>query len=255
MTNTYTIIIALVAILIIAAVIASAFQQRNEQRATKIREEISKHRSILEQTEIAVSAAQKMPLSKRLVSILRQRSLYALEGIYEQNPTKELKKQMDELKGIIGGIDIDAPAPDQSKFVLPNNDKIIVKYIQALKKFRSLLKSEHKKKNISAEVFKAEDQSIEELQLRVTMEALKRRAQEAINHGMRGSAKPPIDKALSALSKLSRQTEYSTKMEKEFKTMLSTMDSQMEAKKANHLAENNSDNRVTDDLFEKKQKW
>jgi len=60
MTNTYTIIIALVAILIIAAVIASAFQQRNEQRATKIREEISKHRSILEQTEIAVT--KKIPL-------------------------------------------------------------------------------------------------------------------------------------------------------------------------------------------------
>lgn len=256
MNQTYIIIIVLIAALIVAGIAASAVQQHNERKATSKREEINRLRAILDETEIAVGAAQKMKLSKRLISILRKRSLSALIEIYEQNPSNDLKGKVSELQKSIREIKIDEPAPDQSAFELPKSDKVIIKYIQAIKKLRVILRSEYKKGNISIEEFKVEEEALERLQLRVNIETLHKRAADAVTNGMQGSARQYLEKALSALAKQKQTSAYIDAKRQEITAMLDGLESTLKDKNVqNILDEKAKEKEEIDTLFAPKKKW
>lgn len=256
MNQTYIIIIVLFAALIIAGIAASAVQQHNERKASKKREEINKQRSILDETEMAVGAAQKMKLSKRLIAILRKRSLAALIEIYEQNPSKDLKSKVDELQKSIREISTDEPTPDQSSFELPSSDKVIIKYIQAIKKLRMILRSEIKLGNITKEQFNQEDGDLESLQLRVNIETLSTRANNAIGNGMHGSARQYIEKALIALSKQKTITPYIDAKKQALTSMLEGLQTTLKDKNVqNILNDKEKENEDIDTLFAPKKKW
>lgn len=256
MNQTYTIIIILIAALIIAGIAASAVQQHNERKATKKREEITKHRTILDETETAVGAAQQMPLSKRLIAILRKRSLAALIQIYEQSPSTDLRAKVEELQKSIREINVDEPVPDQSSFQLPQSDKIIIKYIQAIKKLRVILRSEYKKENIPSDVFQVEEEALERLQLRVNIETLHKRALDAQHHNMQGSARQYLEKALMAISKQKISNEYTTAKKRELSDMLNNLENSLKDKnEQNIIADKANEKEDIDTLFAPKKKW
>lgn len=256
MNQTYTIIIILIAALIVAGIAASAVQQHNERKASKKREEINKYRSILDETENAVSAAQRMPLSKRLIAILRKRSLAALIEIYEQNPSPDLKVKVEELQKFIREINIEEVAPDQASFQLPKTDKVIIKYIQAIKKLRIILRTEFKKGNLTIEVFKVEEAALERLQLRVNIETLQKRATDAVIHNLQGSARQYIEKALIALAKQKTPNDYIGSKTRELTDMLNNLESTLKDKNVqNILADKAKEKEDIDTLFAPKKKW
>lgn len=256
MNQTYTIIIILIAALIVAGIAASAVQQHNERKAAKKREDIGKQRTILDDTEVAVSAAQQMPLSKRLIVILRKRTLTALIEIYEKNPSPDLKSKVEELQKSIREINADEPVPDQASFQLPKSDKVIIKYIQAIKKLRIILRSEYKQGNIAGDVFQVEDQALEKLQLRVNIETLHKRAVDAVSHNMQGSARQYLEKALIALGKSKTPNEYSAAKTIELQDMLDNLESSLKDKNVqNILADKAKEKEDIDTLFAPKKKW
>jgi hypothetical protein len=256
MNQTYTIIIVLIAALIIAGIAASAVQQHNERKAAKKRDEINKQRTILDDTETAVSAALQMPLSKRLIAILRKRSLAALIEIYEQNPSADLRSKVEGLQKSIREINIDEPVPNQNSFQLPKSDKIIIKYIQAIKKLRIILRSEFKKGNLPIEIFTIEDQALESLQLRVNIDTLHKRVNDAITHGLQGSARQYLEKALIALGKQSVQTDYVVSKTRYFSDMRDNLENTLKDKNVqNILADKAKEKEDIDELFAPKKKW
>jgi hypothetical protein len=256
MNQTYSIIIILIAALIVAGIAASAVQQHNERKAAKKREEINRHRTILDETEMAVSAAQHMPVSKLLISILRKRTLGALIEIYEQNPSADLKAKVNELQKVIREIDVNEPVPDQSNFKLPKSDKVIIKYIQAIKKLRMILRSERKKETITKEIFLREDKTLECLQLRVNIDTLLKRANDAVANSMQGSARQYLEKAIGALAKQTPQTEYTTSRAAELMEMLNGLESTLKDRNVqNIMAAKAKDKEDIDELFAPKKKW
>ncbi|MFC4699196.1 hypothetical protein ACFO4O_03375 [Glaciecola siphonariae] len=256
MNQTYIIIIILIAALIVAGIAASAVQQHNERKASKKREEIGKHRTILDDTEMAVSAALRMPLSKRLIMILRKRTLGALIEIYEQNPSPDLKNKVEELQKSIREINVDEPTPDQNTFQLPESDKVIIKYIQAIKKLRIIVRSEYKKGAISLDWFQAEDQALEKLQLRINIETLHKRANDAVTHNMQGSARQYLEKALAAIAKQKTQSDYTVSKTRELQDMLNNLESNVKDRNVqNILADKAKEKEDIDTLFAPKKKW
>jgi hypothetical protein len=256
MNQTYSIIIILIAALIVAGIAASAVQQHNERKAAKKREEINKHRSILDETEMAVSAAQHMPVSKLLISVLRKRTLGALISIYEQNPSADLKSKVNELQKVIRDIDINETPPDQSAFKLPKSDKVIIKYIRAIKNLRMILRNELKKESITKDIFLREDKALERLQLRVNIDTLLKRANDAVAANMQGSARQYLEKALGALAKQAPQDEFTTRRTAELTEMLNGLESTLKDRNVqNILASKARDKEDIDDLFAPKKKW
>jgi hypothetical protein len=246
----------LIAILIIAGISASAVQQHKERKESQKRDEVNRQRAIIDETENALTAAAQMPVSKQLIAIVLRRIHNALKASLEQSPNPDLKQRLSDTTTNLKAIDVSEPAPDQNSFQLPTNDKVIIKYIQAVKRLRVILRSEHGKGNITPKVFSIEDKNLERLQLRVNVETLNKRANDAIGGKQQGSARQYIEKAVNALKAHKPQDEYTTKRISDFETTLNGLENAM---KQNNLAQiaidKAKESEEIDQLFGPKKKW
>jgi hypothetical protein len=253
---TYTIIIILIAFLIVGGIAATAVQQHNERKEQEKREEIGRQKTIFEETEESIVAADQMPLSQFLIAVLRKRSLNCLKAMYEHNPTPDIKSKMEGTKKLIKSFDPNGPVADQDSFQLPSSDKVIIKYIQAIKKLRMIIRSEHAKGNLSPKMFAQEDKALESLQLRVNVETLSKRATDAINNKMQGSARQYIEKAIAALSKHKPQSDYCVQRKQELETILNGLESSVKDNNLQQLlAEKQKESAEIESLFAPKKKW
>jgi type II secretory pathway pseudopilin PulG len=252
----FTIVILLIAIVIVAGISASAVQQHKERKEAAKREEVSRQRAIIDETENALTAAGQMPVSQQLIAIILRRIQNSLKQSLQQSPNPDLKQRLNDTSVLLKNVDLAEPTPDQSTFKLPANDKVIIKYIQAVKKLRVILRSEHGKGNITPKVFAAEDKSLERLQLRVNIETLHKRAADAITGNMQGSARQYIEKAVAALKAHKPQDEYTTTRISEFEGMLNSLETAMkESNLAAIAVEKEKESEDIDQLFGPKKKW
>jgi uncharacterized Zn finger protein (UPF0148 family) len=253
---TYTIIIILVAFLIVCGIAGTAIQQNNERKANAKREEVNRQRSIYEETEESIVAALQMPVSQLLIGVLRTRSLNCLKAINEYSPSLDLYNKIEDIKKTIAGINTTEAAPDQNTFILPKTDKVIIKYIQAVKKLRGILRSEHSKGNIPSAFFVQEETALANLQLRVNIETLMKRATDAVENKMQGSARQYIEKAITALGNYKTQTEYTIERTADFEAMRDGLEMNVKDNNLKQiLEEKEKENKEIDSLFAPKKKW
>jgi hypothetical protein len=253
---TYTIIIILIAFLIICGIAATAVQQFNERKANDKREEISRQRMIYDETEESIVAALQMPVSQLLIATMRKRSITALKAIYLHSPNDELKNKIDDITKAINAINVAQAAPNQDSFTLPKTDKVIIKYIQAVKKLRIILRSEHAKHNITYTLFVQEEKALSCLQLRVNVETLMKRASDAVTNKMQGSARQYIAKAITALGNHKPQSDYTNERKTELEGMLKNLEMNVKDNNLKQLiAQQEKDSKEIDSLFEPKKKW
>lgn len=252
----YTIVILLIAIVIIAGISASAVQQHRDLKEAAKREEVSRQRAIIDETENALTAAEQMPVSQQLIAIIIRRLQNAFKHILEHGPNADIKQRLSDSSAKLKHIDSTEPAPDHSTFQLPENDKVIIKYIQAVKKLRIILRSEQGKGNISPKVFSIEDKGLERLQLRVNVETLNKRATDAINGNMQGSARQYIEKAVNALKAHKPQDDYTIGRVADFEQTLNELASAMKQSNLATIAEEKAkESDDIDQLFGPKKKW
>jgi hypothetical protein len=253
---TYTIIIILITFLIVCGIAATAIQQFNEKKATEKRDEVSRQRTIYDETEESIVAALQMPVSKLLIVVLRKRSLNCLKAMYEYSPNPEIKTKIESIRKIIESTDIKEPAPDQNTFTLPKTDKVIIKYIQAVKKLRSLLRSEHTKGNIPPQIFVQEESALASLQMRVNVETLMKRASDAVANNMQGSARQYIEKGITALSNHKPQTDYTRARKQDLETMKNGLEMNVKDNNLKQImADKEKESKEIESLFAPKKKW
>ncbi len=253
---TYPIIIILIAFLIVCGIAATAMQQHNERKESKKREEISRQRTIYDETEESIVAALQMPVSQTLIAIMRKRSLACLKAMSEHSTTPEIKAKIQEITKTIKLIDLSSEPPDHSSFILPKADKVIIKYIQAVKKLRVILRAEHTKGNVPSALFTREERSLANLQLRVNVETLHKRAQDGIDKKMQGSARQYIEKAITALNNHKPQNDYTKARKSELETMLNGLEMNVKDNNLKQLmAEKEKESKEIESLFAPKKKW
>ncbi|MBU2976924.1 hypothetical protein [Alteromonas sp. C1M14] len=252
----FTIIIILIVVLIVAAIIINAWQQHRAKQEADRRIEISKHRTIIDDTEKVIMASVNMPISERLMGILQSRVLAALKGLNELGAGNATIKQriIDAEKNILSA-ESAGPA-SLNDFSLPDNDKLIIQYIQAVKKLRVLLRSEHSKGKISSKVFAEEDKLLERLQLKVNVETLVKRGRSAMQSDMLGSARQYFEKAITALDNQTQPDEYIVSRSKTLKEWLKTIQDDLKQSNAEDRARKQEEERdELDELFAPKKKW
>jgi hypothetical protein len=256
----YTVVILLIIIVIIAGISASAVQQHKERKQSQKREEVSRQRAIINETDIALTAAQKMPVSQQLIAIISRRIHNSLKKSLRQSPNPELKQRLSDTTNSIKNIDIWEQAPDHNTFKLPDNDKAMSKYIQAVKRLRVILRSEHSKGNITFKIFSTEDKNLERLQLRVNVETLNKRAGDAVRGNMQGSARQYLEKAVNALRTHKPQDDYTNTRTVELEAMLIALKEAMKQSNLEQIAvekdkQKEKDSEDIDQLFGPKKKW
>ena len=250
----YVIIIILIVLLLITAIFINAVQQHRAKIEAERRAEMAKQRAIIDETENVIIACASMPVSARLMKILDERVLSALKVMNEHSSTPDIKQRIsDAQQKSLAPINNDA---NMNEFILPDNDKMIIQYIQAVKKLRAILRSEHSKGRVASNVFMEEEKHLERLQIKVNVETLIKRGRAAQNTGMLGSARQYYEKAQTALENQSQLDDYATSRLTSLKEWLSEIQSNLKNANAQDRAKKKAEERdEIDELFAPKKKW
>lgn len=251
----YAIIIILIVALLIAAIFINAVQQHRQKQEAERRTELAKQRSVVDETESVIAATVNMPVSSRLIGVLHNRALNALRVMNEYAGTSELKNRINNTEqAAAAALSDNSSAP--SEFTLPDNDKMIIQYIQAVKKLRIILRSEHSKGQIDSKVFLDEDKQLERLQVKVNVETLIKRGRAALQTNMLGSARQYFEKAKIALENQNTQDDYSSTKLAQLNEWLNEIQSNLKNVNAQDRAKKQEEERdELDELFAPKKKW
>ena len=252
----FTIIIILIAVLLIAAVGINAYQQHRARQELEKRNELSKYRNLIDETENVISACANMPVSSRLVQILNDRVLTGLKGMAELGAANsDIKNRIaDAEQQKNASMSLDNTLTNE--FSLPDHDKLIIQYIQAVKKLRILLRSELSKGRLDNRTFAEEDKNLERLQLKVNVETLIKRGKSAMQSGMLGSARQYFEKAIKALENQSQPDEYAIARLANLKEWLAGIQDDLKNANAEDRARRKEAERdELDELFAPKKKW
>ncbi|XOV77845.1 MAG: hypothetical protein ACFHVJ_12920 [Aestuariibacter sp.] len=253
----FTIVIVLVVLLLILAIVINGYQQHREKLEAEKRTEMTKQKSIIDETEDVIMASANLPTSPKLFEVMQRRVVNALKVIYDLDPKatgvkQRLKDAEAQLKQLCNAAD----SGEQGNISLPDNDKQIIVFIQCLKKQRAILRAEHGKGKVDTQSFSKEDKRIDQLQLRVNVETLERRAKAALSGGMVGSARQYLEKAIAALSATPINDEYVATAKARLDEKLYNIQENLSKANADDAAKRAEEERdELDELFAPKKKW
>ncbi len=253
----FSIVIGLVILLVILAVLVNAIQQRKEKEESQKRSDLNKQKTIIEETEDLLMSAGSIPISKQLILIMHQRIAEALKSMSQLSPdSKDVKQRLADANNRVTSFDVNENIPGEESFSIPDDDKAVITIIKALKKLRTLLRSEHTKGKVDTHLFMNEDKRLERFQLRINVESLMKRGKAAHNSNMLGSARQYYEKALATVKAQITIDDYVKKITQEIETTLKkiTEDLQVvnQTDRQKKAAENADD---LDVLFQQKKKW
>ncbi|MBU3022935.1 hypothetical protein [Aestuariibacter sp. A3R04] len=252
----FTIIIILIVLLVVMAIVINGWQQHRAKQEAERRTELAKFRAIVDETENVIMACANMPVSPRLMQILHTRVLGALKAQAELGAgSADIKQRIADAENSHSNAAAADPNP-QGEFSLPDNDKLIIQYIQGVKKLRVLLRSEHSKGKIDARTFAEEDKNLERLQLKVNVETLVKRGRSALQSNMLGSARQYFEKAITALDNQTQPDDYILSRASTLKEWLKTIQDDLKNANAEDRARRQEEERdELDELFAPKKKW
>ncbi|HCB18008.1 MAG TPA: hypothetical protein DEP76_13280 [Alteromonas sp.] len=252
---TFIIIIVLIVVLVVLAIVVNAYQQYKAKIDAERRAEVAKQRTIIDETENVLMATSQMPISQGLIKILLNRIQRALQVTHELNPSSpDIKQHLEDISARIKSIDIE---PDNAnQFALPETDKMIIQYIQAVKKLRVMLRSERSKGKVDGSTYLEQDKILERLQLKVNVETLIRRGGGAQQTNMLGSARQYYEKAIAALEAQTQPDEFVQSRLEWLNQQLKDIQENLKNVNAQDRAKRREEERdELDELFAPKKKW
>ena len=250
-------IIVLIVSLVVIAIIVSAVQQHKNKVDTEKRTEIAKQKTVIDDTESAILAAQNIPITQRLLFILHRRIFNALKNMQQLNPAMvDIHQRIKATDGLLKSLKVDQAPPPEDAFRLPSDDKQVIQFIKGIKVIRSLLRSEHRKSRVDGKVFIFEDKLLERMQLRANVDTLIRRGEASVASKQLGSARQSMEKAIAALASQANPDDYiiSRKAQLE-EQLLNIQDTLRNANTEDVLKKKESERDEMEELFGDKKKW
>ncbi|QOL25159.1 hypothetical protein LP316_12745 [Thalassotalea sp. LPB0316] len=253
------IIIGLIFILIIIVVVVNAIQQQKQKQEQEKRAKLAKQKAIIDENEELIVNLSNIPASPNLALILHRRSLTAAKEMKNLSPeSKATSARVDELEARLNAAKDAAQSAGSrdEQFLLPDNEKQIIALLQLIKKLRVVLKSELNKGMVDPQIFSMEDKRLDSMQLKINIESLVKRGNQAYNNEMVGSARQYYEKALQTLNDHPVQSEYASQKQAEITEKLSEISSQLKSANAEDRKKRaKAEEDELDMLFQPKKKW
>ena len=253
----FAIILVLIVSLVVMAILVNAIQQHNEKVESEKRAEIAKYKSIIDDTELVITATGQIPVTQRLIYILQCRIYNALRSTLVLTPeATDTRSRLKNTEQAIKEIRLDNSAPSEDTFQLPADDQQVIQLIRGIKNMRRLLLSEHRKGKVENSVFAAEDKILERLQLRANVDTLMRRGDLAMKSNQMGSARQCLEKAIAALSSQANPDSYITTRKAQLENQLVEIHDKLRTANTEDVAKKRESERdELDELFADKKKW
>lgn len=249
----YTIIISLIILLAILAVMIGAVQQHKQKQDIARRQKLAKLRAALEQVEDLLNMASYFPIGKSMLAVLNARARELLANMHEVTPSDDYQARINDYDQRLQQMDRNDTSLITDEFELPHNDRQIIAMINALKRLRSALRSEHARGKVDSHVYTTEDARLQKLQLKISVETLVRRGQNAYQGHMLGSARQYYEKALRTLEEQSYSDDYIEQRITTVKQALEQITSELRDVNTRDAASRKQDE--LEELFQPKKKW
>lgn len=245
-------LISLLLILIIGYNVIIQYRQRLESAK---QQELAKQVAIIDATEELISNASHLPYSKELLVCLNKRILYALESIAEiDTKDRTLKQRIQHVSEQLTHLETHFDQTTVVPFQVPNSDRQAIGMLQLVKRLKIVLKGEHGKGRIATQAYVLENTRLDNMQLRINIENVVKRANDARLKRQFGTAKQLLKKGIDVLS--SRSDNYATKAQQKLQYMLNEIDNNMSVSSEQERQQLlDKDNDELDVLFQPKRKW
>lgn len=253
------IMIGLIVVLIVIVMIVSGIQQHKAKQEKEKRAKIAKQKAILDENEELLLNLGNLPNSPVLVNILNKRSVNALKAMVQTMPeAKTFKARLEEFETRLkaSSENLANNSVSDENLTLPDNEAHLVSILQCIKKLRITLKSEQSRGELDAQTYTKEDHRLDGMQLKINIESLLKRGNQAYSKEMFGSARQYFEKALATLTQHPIQSEYTQNKREIVEGQLAEITSALastNAKDAEKKAQNDTDE--LDLLFQPKKKW
>ncbi len=185
-------LISLLLILIVGYNIIIQYRQRLESAK---HQELAKFIAIIDATEDLIGNAHHLPYSKELLVCLNQRILHALESMSEADPVdRNLPARIKNVADQIRQLQQNYSNSDVAAFKVPSTDKQAIGMLQLVKRLKTVIKNEHSKGRFATQSFVSENARLEGIQLRINIENVIKRANDARMKRQLGTAKQLLRK-------------------------------------------------------------
>ena len=194
-------VIGLFALLLVLIVGYNILIQYRHRLESAKNQELAKHISIIDATEELIGNAHHLPYSKELLVCLNQRILFALQSMKETDPSdRNLPPRIKSVAEQISHLQENYSNSDVAGFKVPTTDKQAIGMLQLVKRLKTIIKNEHSKGRFSTQLFVTENARLEGLQLRINIENVVKRANDAIIKRQLGTAKQLLKKGIDVLA-------------------------------------------------------
>ncbi|WP_448564373.1 hypothetical protein [Thalassotalea ganghwensis] len=252
------IIIGLVIALVVIVVVVNAIQQHRQKIEQEKRAKAAKQKAIIDETEELLLNLAHLPPNPRVNEILNRRNFNAAKAMAAIIPeNKTFKSNVQEMKSRLEAAkDMASAAQSSEMFVLPDNEQQLVVILQTIKKLRAVLRSEQSKGVLDAQNFMQEDLKLDAMQLKINIESLHKRGNQAFQKEMLGSARQYYEKALQTLNDHSIQNDYTMAKKAEIEGQLEEITQALKSSNASDAAKKaKAEEDDLDLLFQPKKKW
>ncbi|ADT87544.1 DNA repair protein [Vibrio sp. Vb2880] len=249
-------IIALIAILLVLILGYNIMLQYKVKVETAKKQESSRYLTIIDATEDLIGNAHHMPFSKDLLVCLNNRILDALQSMYELDPkNKQLAQRIENMAAQIKNLQDNHPGNESTTFKVPSSDKQAIVMLKLVKRLRDTIRSEHNKGRFDTQAYVTENARLETIQIRINIENVIKRSNDAIVRGQPGTAVQLLRKGLEVLS--TKNDTYSNQAREKLQGMYDELQQRRQSKSAAELQQIEEKERNSDmeALFGEKKKW
>ena len=249
-------IIALVAVLLVLVLGYNIMlQYKVKVEATK-RQESARCLALIDATEELIANAHHIPFSKELLLCLNNRILDCLESMKELDPkNKNVAQRIEQMKIQINQITESYHSPESTTFKVPTSDKQAIIMLKLVKRLRDTVRSEHNKGRMDTQTYVVESARLETIQLRINIENVIKRSNDAITRGQPGTALQLLKKGLDVLS--TKNDNYSIQAREKLQKIHDNLEQRRQSRSAEELQALEERQKESDmeALFGEKKKW
>ncbi|SKA47963.1 DNA repair protein [Enterovibrio nigricans] len=227
-------------------------QQRQRVESTK-RQEMAKYIAVIDATEELIGNAHNLPYSGTLLVCLNQKILDALKTMYEIDKSdRSLPQRINDVQGQVNQIKQAYQNKESTSFRVPDSDREAISMLKLVKRLRAVIKAEHTKGRMQTQAFVAENARLEQMQLKINIENVVKRVNDAKIKGQMGTAQQLLKKALAIVS--AKSDAYCQSAKENLSAMLDDVNTSLD-QGAEAAKPKNDENKELDELFAPKKKW
>ncbi|MCG3728025.1 DNA repair protein [Vibrio cincinnatiensis] len=249
-------IIALVAILLVLTLGYNIMLQYKLKVETTKKQESARYLTIIDATEDLIGNAHHLPFSKDLLVCLNNRILDALQNMLDLDPkNKQLAQRVENMQTQIQHLKENHQGGESTTFKVPSSDKQAIVMLKLVKRLRDTIRSEHNKGRFDTQAYVTENARLETIQIRINIENVIKRANDAIVRGQPGTALQLLRKGIDVLS--TKNDNYSNQAREKLQAMYDEVEARRQSKNASEVKQLEEKERNSDmeALFGEKKKW